>query len=311
MPLDRQARAVLDAIAALGLAPMEQGTPTEARAAFLERRRLTAGPPPPIHRTEERRIPGPAGEIPIRLYRPDDRRPLPALVYFHGGGWVIGSIDTHDATSRELANQGGCLVVSVDYRLAPEHKFPAAAEDAYAATRWVAEHAAEIGADPGRLAVGGDSAGGNLASVVALMARDRGGPRLAVQLLIYPVTDHAFDTPSYRENAEGYGLTRGQMIWFSNHYLNRPADADSPYASPLRAESLRGLPPALIITAEYDVLRDEAERYAERLQADGVEVRLARHPGQIHGFFGMTGQIEAARDGLRRAADALRSALAG
>src|SRR5437867_10649215 len=180
MPLDPQARAVLDAIAALGLPPMEQGTPPEARAAFLERRRLTAGPPPPIHRTEERRIPGPAGEIPIRLYRPDDRRPLPALVYFHGGGWVIGSIDTHDATSRELASQGGCLVVSVDYRLAPEHKCPAAAEDAYAATRWVAEHAAEIGADPGRLAVGGDSAGGNLASVVALMARDRGGPRLAV-----------------------------------------------------------------------------------------------------------------------------------
>ena len=309
MPLDPQARAVLDAIAALGLPPMEQGTPAEARANFLVRRQLTGGPPPPIHRSEDRRLPGPDGEIPVRVYRPDDRRPLPALVYFHGGGWVIGSIETHEAICRDLANQGGCLVVSVDYRLAPEHTFPAAAEDAYAATGWVAEHADELGVDEDRLAVGGDSAGGNLAAVVALMARDRGGPRLAFQLLIYPVTDHAFDTPSYRENAEGYGLTREQMRWFSSHYLNRPADADSPYASPLRATSLRGLPPALIVTAGYDVLRDDGERYAERLRADGVEVRLASNPGLIHGFFGMTGPIDAARAGLARAADTLRSAL--
>jgi acetyl esterase len=310
MPLDPQARATLEAIAALGLLPAEQGTPEQARASFLTQRRAIDGPPGPIHRTEERRVPGPGGELTLRLYRPEEGRPLPTLVFFHGGGWVIGSIGTHDLICRDLARLSGCLVASVEYRLAPEHRFPAAAEDAYAATRWVAEHAAEIGADPARLAVGGDSAGGNLAAVTALMARDRGGPPLGFQLLIYPVIDHSFETDSYRENAEGFGLTQARMRWFWSHYLSRPSDGDNPYASPLRAESLRGLPPALILIAGYDVLRDEAERYAERLRADGVEVRVDRHPGLVHGFFGMTGRIDAARDGLGRAADALRSALA-
>jgi acetyl esterase len=310
MPLDPQARAVLDTIAALGLPPAEQGTPEQARANFVTQRRALDGPPTPIRSVEERRIPGPGGELPLRLYRPAERRPLPTLLFFHGGGWVIGSIDTHDPICRDLADRSGCLVVSVEYRLAPEHRFPAAAEDAYAATRWVAEHAGEVGADPARLAVGGDSAGGNLAAAVALMARDRGGPPLAFQLLIYPVTDRGIETPSYRENAEGYGLTRDRMAWFWNQYLSRPADADDPYASTLRAESLRGLPPALVVTAGYDVLRDEAEQYAARLRADGVEAQVARYPGLVHGFFGMTGPIDAARDGLRRTADTLRSALA-
>jgi acetyl esterase len=305
MTLDPQARATLDAVAALGLPPFEQGTPLAARDGLAARRQLTTAPKAEVHQVEDRL----AGAVPIRIYRPSARRPLPTLVYFHGGGWVIGSVEVYDGTVRDLANASGCMVVSVEYRLAPEHKFPAAADDAYAATRWVAEHADEIGADPARLAVGGDSAGGNLAAAVALMARDRGGPALAYQLLIYPVTDHAFETPSYHENAQGYGLTRAQMIWFSGHYLRTPADADDPLASPLRATSLRGLPPALVVTAGYDPLRDEAERYAERLAADGVAVRVERYPGLIHGFFGMTATIEAAGAAIRQAGDALRSGL--
>jgi acetyl esterase len=305
MPLDPQARATIDAVAALGLPPFEQGTPQAARDGLAARRQLTTAPKAPVHRVEDRL----AGAVPVRIYRPSAERPLPTMVYFHGGGWVLGSVEVYDGTVRDLANAAGCLVVSVDYRLAPEHKFPAAADDAYAATRWVAEHADEIGADPARLAVGGDSAGGNLAAAVTLMARDRGGPALAYQLLIYPVTDQAFETPSYHENAEGYGLTRAQMMWFSAHYLRTPADADDPLASPLRAPSLRGLPPALVVTAGYDPLRDEAEQYAERLRADGVDVRVERYPGLIHGFFGMTATIDSAGAAIGRAGDALRSAL--
>jgi acetyl esterase len=305
VPLDPQARATLDAVSALGLPPFEQGTPAAARAGLAARRKVTTAAPAPVHAVEERR----AGGVPVRVYRPSAARPLPSLVYFHGGGWVLGDLDVYDGTVRDLANASGCLVVSVDYRLAPEHKFPAAADDAFAATAWVADNAAEIGADPERLAVGGDSAGGNLAAAVTLMARGRGGPKIAFQLLIYPVTDQAFDTVSYQENAEGYGLTRKQMMWFSGHYLRSPVDADDPLASPLRASSLRGLPPALVITAGYDPLRDEAEQYAERLKADGVDVRVERYPGLIHGFFGMTASIDAAGAAIRRAGDALRSAL--
>jgi acetyl esterase len=305
MPLDPQARATLDAVAALGLPPFEQGTPDAARAGLAARRKVTTAPAAPVDSIEDRHV----GGVPARVYRPSAQRPLPTLVYFHGGGWVLGDVDVYDGTVRDLANASGCMVVSVDYRLAPEHKFPAAADDAFAATAWVAENAGEIGADPGRLAVGGDSAGGNLAAAVTLMARDRGGPKIAFQLLIYPVTDQSFETPSYHENAEGYGLTRKQMMWFSGHYLRGPADADDPLASPLRAESLRGLPPALVITAGYDPLRDEAEQYAVRLKAAGVEVQVERYPGLIHGFFGMTASIDAAGDAIRKAGDALRSAL--
>jgi acetyl esterase len=305
MPLDPQARATLDAVAALGLPPFEQGTPEAARAGLAARRKLTTAPVAPVHSIEDRSI----GGVPARIYRPSAQRPLPTLVYFHGGGWVLGDVDLYDGTVRDLANASGCLVVSVDYRLAPEHKFPAAVDDAYAATAWVAENAAEIGADPARLAVGGDSAGGNLAAAVTLMARERGGPKLAFQLLIYPVTDQSFDTPSYLENAQGFGLTRKQMMWFSDHYLRSPADAESPLASPLRAESLRGLPPALVVTAGYDPLCDEAERYAERLAADAVDVRVERYPGLIHGFFGMTATIDAAGAAIRDVGGALRTAL--
>jgi acetyl esterase len=309
MPPDPQAKAVLDQMAALGAPPLGTLSPHEHRQMMLMTR-AAAPPGPEVQRVEDRTIPGPAGEIPVRLYYPSDGPALPALVYFHGGGWVIGSIETHDATCRELATAADCLVVSVDYRLAPEHKFPAAAEDAYAATRWVAEHAAEIGADPRRIAVGGDSAGGNLAAVVALMARDRGGPSLAFQLLVYPVTDYNFHTESYRQNAEGYLLTRHSMQWFWNHYLTSEADGGNPHASPIRAKDLSGLPPALVITAEFDPLRDEGEAYTNRLREAGVPAAYTCYEGMIHGFFGMSAVVDKAKQAVGEAAGALQVAFA-
>jgi len=237
MPLDPQARAIIDQFAAMGGAELHEMSVPQARELILGMAGL-AGEPESIARVENSMVPGPAGDIPIRIYTPVGTAPFPVLVYFHGGGWVIGNLDTHDGVCRSLANRVGCIVVSVDYRLAPEHPFPAAPEDCYAATRWVAEHAATVGADRGRIAVGGDSAGGNLAAVVALMARDRGGPKLVHQLLIYPATDADFETRSCRENAEGYFLTRADMVWFWNHYAPRDEDRRNPYAAPLRAASL-------------------------------------------------------------------------
>ena len=316
MPPDPQAQAVLDQIAALGFPPRHTQPHDVVRRQYAERMALMP-PGEPVARVEAPSIPGTAGAIPARVYTPAGDPPFPALVYFHGGGWVIGDIDTHDAVCRQLTNAAGCVVISVDYRLAPEHRFPAAAEDAYAATRWVAENAASLGVDPERIAVGGDSAGGNLAAVVTLMARDagtpargRGGPPLAYQLLIYPVTDHDFDTESYRANAEGYLLTKADMVWFWNHYLPDEAQRNHPYASPLRAPDLRGLPPALVITAEYDPLRDEGAAYATRLRAAGVPAIHRDYEGVFHGFFSMSAQIDKARQAVRDAADALRSAFA-
>jgi acetyl esterase len=310
MPLDPQARVVLDQMAAMGLPPLGSLSPEETRR-NMELRNASMPPGEPVAKTEDRTIPGPGGEIPIRIYWPEGTGPLPVLVYFHGGGWVLGNIASHDSTCRTLTNAAGCIVVSVDYRLAPEHKFPAAAEDSYAATVWVAEHAAEIGADPRRVAVGGDSAGGNLAAVVALMARDQGGPNLVFQLLIYPVTDFNFETPSYSENAEGYMLTRQSMEWFWGHYLNDHEQGGHPHASPLRAEKVHGLPPALVITAEYDPLRDEGEAYATRLKDAGVPVQVSRYDGMIHGFFGMSLMLDKAKDAVAEAAGSLKTAFAG
>jgi acetyl esterase len=235
---------------------------------------------------------------------------LPGIVYFHGGGFVIGNLDSHDGTCRALANASGCAVVSVDYRLAPEHRFPAAPEDCYAALRFVAERGAELGIDARRLAVAGDSAGGNLAAVTALLARERRGPDVRFQLLVYPVADHAFDTPSYRDNAEGYFLSAAMMRWFWGHYLERPEQGDDPLASPLRAKDLAGLPPALVITAEYDPLRDEGEAYAARLKQAGVAAELLRYDGQIHGFFSLFDALDDGRAAVERAGAALRAALA-
>ncbi|MBI3824957.1 MAG: alpha/beta hydrolase [Candidatus Rokubacteria bacterium] len=309
MPLDPQARQVIDATLALNLPPMEKMTPAQARE-NMRIRTAALGPVQDVARVEQRVVPVAGASVPVRLYHPTGRGPFPALVFFHGGGWVIGDLDTHDGICRATANAAGCVVASVDYRLAPETKYPAAAEDSYAATRWIAEHGAELGIDPRRLAVGGDSAGGNLAAVVPLMARERGGPALALQILIYPVTAHAYDTPSYSENADGYLLTRAAMRWFWDHYLPRPEDGQQPYASPLFAKDLRGLPPALVVTAEYDPLRDEGEAYAKRLAEAGVPVTLSRYAGMIHGFFRMTLIVDKARACLDEVAAALRKTLA-
>jgi len=305
MGVDPQARVLLDQIAAIGGPQIHQATVDEARQ-MIAAMAAFAGEPPSIAKVESRTVPGPAGEISLRVFTPEGAAPHPVLVYFHGGGWVIGGLDTHDVPCRDLANRAGCIIVSVDYRLAPEHKFPAAPEDCYAATRWVAENAASIGADPGRLAIGGDSAGGNLAAVVALMARDRGGPRIVHQLLIYPVTDVGQDTVSYRENADGYLLSAADMAWFWNHYLATPAEGENPYASPLRARFLRGLPPAHVITAELDPLRDEGEQYAARLKDAGVEVQLTRYDGMIHGFFGLGAVLAQGKKAMEEAAERLR-----
>ena len=268
------------------------------------------GAPEALPKVESRRIPGPAGEIPVRIYTPQGSGPFPVLVYFHGGGWVIGSLDTHDGVCRHLAKRAGAVVVSVDYRLAPEHKFPAAPEDCYAATLWVAENAAAIGVDARRLTIGGDSAGGNLAAAVSLMARDRKKPAIAFQMLIYPVTDHSYETGSYRDNADGYLLTKDSMVWFWDHYLRTAGDGAEPYASPLRAQDLKGLPPAMVVTTEFDPLRDEGEAYANRLKQAGVPVKLKRYDGLIHGFFMMTGFFPQALQAVDEAAAEI-SALKG
>jgi acetyl esterase len=309
MALDPGLKIVLDQLAATP-GPQLHELPVAQARAFFDQMQLPR-PEVKIASVEDRRIPGPAGEIPVRIYRPEGRAPFPALVYFHGGGWVIGSVETHDGSCRDLANRIGCVVVSVEYRLAPESRYPAAAEDCFAATKWVAEHAGELGVDAQRIGIGGDSAGGNLTAVVAQMARDRRGPALRHQLLVYPVTDADFSRPSYRENAEGYLLTTKAMEWFWGHYVPDPAQRREPYAAPLRAKDLAGLPPAFVITAEYDPLRDEGEAYAKRLQAAGVPTTLKRYDGAIHGFFAMGLLSQVARDAVDDAVAAVRRGLGG
>ena len=285
MPLSLKMRVLLLVMRMMGGKPMHKLTVIEARKVALAQIPKSSKPAP-IAIIVNLTIPCPAGEIPIRIYTPEGMAPFPLVVFFHGGGFVVGSLDSYEEMCRTLCWGTGCIVVSVDYRLAPEHKFPAAPDDCLAATRWAAEHAAEFNADPARLAVAGDSAGGNLATVTALRIRDEGGPPLCGQLLIYPATDyHTPPTSSYLAYANGYLLTRDSMVWFWGHYLNSASEASHPYASPLRAPDLSGLPPALVVTAEYDPLRDEGERYAERLQLAGGPTVLSRYDGMIHGFF--------------------------
>jgi len=309
MPLDPQAQRVIDAMAALNLKPVEESTPAEARES-IRARTAALGPFPDVAAVVDHRVPVAGGEITVRAYSPGGPGPHPALVYYHGGGWVIGDLHTHDGLCRSLTNAARCAVLSVDYRLAPESKYPVAVEDSYAALLWIAANADRLGIDRRRIAVGGDSAGGNLATVVALAARDRKGPRLALQVLIYPVTDHDLDTRSYVENATGYVLTREGMRWFWNQYLAREAQGREPYASPLRASSLAGLPPALVITAEYDPLCDEGEAYAARLRDAGVPVTLTRYPGMFHGFVRMTNILDKARTALDEIASSVQKAFA-
>jgi acetyl esterase len=295
-------------MAAAGGPRIEQMTPEEMRADRAAKADVTAvlaGPLQEVALVENRTIPGPAQPIPIRVYFPEIGNNLPALIYYHGGGWVAGSLDGHDRTLRALTNSSGCVVISVDYRLAPEHKFPAAVEDADASLRYVAEHCAQFGVDPNRIAVGGDSAGGNLAAVVSLIARDRGGPNVAFQLLIYPATDYHDDRPAMHEFAQGYFLTRPLLDYFWGHYLNGPQDGRHPHVSPINAESLAGLPPALVITAECDPIRDQGEAYAERLRESGVPVSVKRYEGAIHAFFNFGGVV----DSGKQAGAALKTAL--
>jgi len=273
------------------------------------------GEPMEVGSVSDATIPGPAGDIGARVYRPESGgESAPVLVWYHGGGWVIGDLETADATCRKLCARAGVVVVSVDYRLAPEHPFPAAPADAWAALEWVAERATDLGGDPDRLAVGGDSAGGNLAALVALRARDEGAPTLRHQLLVYPATDLTMEHPSIKENGEGYFLTQSSMDWFTDHYLGAErehADPTSPHVSPLFATDLSGLAPAQVLTAELDPLRDEGDAYAERLAAAGVPVEHVSHPGLIHGFFSMGAVAPAADDAAAAAAERLRVALHG
>jgi acetyl esterase len=310
MQLDPQMKALLDQLASAGGKPFHDGTPEEARAGINALIGLVAGPPQKVAKIEDRKIPGPGGQIPVRIYTVAGAAPMGALVYFHGGGWVVGDIESHDVLCRSLANGAGCVVVSVDYRLAPEHKFPAAPEDSYAATRWIAENGAALGIDAKRIAVGGDSAGGNLAAVVAQMARDRGGPQIKFQLLVYPATDWLHETASQREFTEdGYILSRADMVWFYDHYMNADSDRANPYFSPACARSLAGLPPAYVMTCDVDPLRDEGEAYAEGLRKAGVTVKSKRYPGVCHGFLMMPGVIDAAKGGIADCCAELRHAI--
>ena len=304
MALDPQLVPLLEMMGQPGMPKLSEMSPADVRAGYEAAAAVRSDDG--LKSVEDRTISGPGGELPIRVYRPDVNGTPPVVVFFHGGGWTIGSIASHDAVAAQLAVRTGAVVVSVEYRLAPEAKFPAPLDDCHAATAWVAGHAEELGVDASRLAIAGDSAGGNLAAAVALVARDQ-GPAICFQALIYPVVDHLTDWPSYAENAEGYMLERTAVAWFTANYLASDADAADWRASPIRSTDLAGLPPALVITANFDPLRDEGEAYGRRLGEAGVPVVVHRYDGMIHGFFGMPG-ITQGDVALDEVATALRDA---
>jgi acetyl esterase len=310
MPVTPEVQTILDFLAAAGETPQEQLTPTELRTAYALM--SATGTKAEMASAGDRTVPGPAGDIPVRVYVPTgEPGPRPVLVYFHGGGWVIGDLDTHDATVRAVAEASGATVVSVGYRLAPEDPFPAAIDDCLAAVRWVVDNAADLGVDPGRLALGGDSAGGNIAAIAAAELTGA-GVAVRFQLLVYPVTDGTMGHPSIDENAEGYFLTKDTMDWFWEQYVGVDGDRTAPRVSPMHLPDgvLPGLPPALVITAEYDPLRDEGEAYAARLEAAGVDVTAHRYDGMIHGFFSMRDLVPEGKVAIEEAGEALRAALA-
>jgi acetyl esterase len=314
VPLDPSAKRLLDMLAAAGgMADIATMTPQQMREGFRRLAQAVDIKGVPIGKIEDGELPGPSGPLPHRIYRPQHpaAQPLPALVFFHGGGGVFGDIDTHDGLCRMLCAESGCAVISVGYRRAPEHKFPAAIADSYAATLWVHDHAAGLGLDPQRIAVGGDSAGGGLAAVVCQMTATRRGPRLALQVLFCPVMDMRAETASRQAMAEGYFLNQATMDWMLRHYRPADADLDDPRLSPLRAPQFSGLPPAHIHTAEFDPLRDEGEAYARVLRQAGVAAHYTCHAGMIHYFYAMAGAIPPARAALKAAASAMREALVG
>jgi acetyl esterase len=309
--LDPDAQIVLNMNREAARPPIQTLTPAEARQGMRQSRTRLSPDPPDVAECRDLACPGPAGPISLRLYRGlglDPAAAVPGVLFFHGGGWVMGDLDTHDVTCRLLANAAGCAVIAVDYRLAPEHPFPAAADDAYAAFTWLAEHAPELAIDPARLAVCGDSAGGNLAAVVALMARERGGPALRAQVLVYPVVDLSLTQGSFATRADGFTLTRDAMTWFRDVYTPDRRHWTDWRAAPLHAPHHRDLPPAHIVTAGYDPLCDEGAQYAERLRAHGVAVDHKHYEGQMHGFLGAGKIIRAAGTAIGEIGSALRSA---
>ncbi|AYY12527.1 alpha/beta hydrolase [Actinobacteria bacterium YIM 96077] len=311
MTLDPAVKTLLDGMAGSESAPPGPISAPQMRAAFAAGIRLP-DPLEPVGSVRDLHVPGPGGAIPVRLYTPDTPGPWPAYIWLHGGGWTIGSANENEVASRAVCNAAGVAVVAAEYRLAPEHPFPAAPHDCYAVLEWVAAHGGELGVDGTRVAIGGESAGGNLATVVAMMSRDRGGPPIRAQVPVCPVYGHPDDGfASYVECATGYGMTAGAMRFFFDQYVTDPAQLADPYLLPLRATHLRGLPPALIMTAQYDVLRDEGEEFARRLADAGVDVELARYDGQIHGFYGLHTELPAAARSHAHAAGFLRRTLAG
>ncbi|MDF0725410.1 alpha/beta hydrolase [Cytobacillus sp. S13-E01] len=307
MTLDPQAKVLLDMMAAAGAPALETLSPKLAREAFgVSQERLRYGVPEiPVYKIENKTIEGANGDIDIRIYTPKGEGPLPVLVYFHGGGWVIGDLDSHDPLCREIANTAQCVVVSVDYSLAPEHKFPTAVNDAFAATKWVYENAGSINVDSSRLAVGGDSAGGNLAAAVSYLAKQEGAPSITYQVLLYPATNFG-NTESYQLFSEGYFLTKSAMNWFRDCYLNGPEDVRNPLAAPLQIEDKRDLPRALIITAGFDPLRDEGKAYADSLSGAGVETEYKCYDGMIHGFVSMFALLDQGKVAVEHVGNSLR-----
>jgi acetyl esterase/lipase len=312
VPLDPIATKILKMTAAAGSADVSRLSVSQLRDGFHHLARMIDIKNAPIGKVEDRMLPGPAGPLRARIYTPQEASPadMPGLVYFHGGGGIFGSIDTHDGLCRMLSNDSGCITISVDYRQAPEHKFPAALEDSYAATQWVIDQARELGVDPYRLAVGGDSAGGGIAAAICQIARLGHGPRPALQVLLCPVMDMKGNTNSRHAFSEGYFLNKTIIDWMLNNYCGPDADLDDPRLSPLRATDLSDLPPAHIHTAEFDPLRDEGQLYADLLRQSGIPVRYTCHEGMIHHFYGMAGVIPYARTAMSAAGAAIKSALA-
>jgi acetyl esterase len=310
MPLDPELAALLQAAPPFD-PELLRTTPVEEYRAVMKAGILAFGPSPEVVASVvDTTMPGPGDELPLRIYTPEHDAPLGIAVFFHGSGFVICDLDTHDHECRVLANRAGVIVVSVDYRLAPEHKFPAAVDDGLAALRWVAEHAKDLGGDPARIALVGDSAGGDIAAVVAQLARDAGGPPVIFQLLVYPVTDLRTESQSFIDNASGYGLSAEAMRWYVEQYVRTTADILDPRGSPLLAPSLAGLPPAFVAVCEYDPLRDEGKQYAHRMRDAGVDVTLRRYDGAVHGIFQMSRFTKIGARILDDCVDALRAALA-
>jgi len=309
--LHPQIQKVLEVMATLDLKPIEAMTPQEARVQMEQMAASRKAEPLPVARVENRSMPGPAGAIPLRIYWPNADGIRPAIVYYHGGGHVIGSLDSHDLVARNLCGGAEAVVVSVDYRMGPEHRFPAAVDDSFAALEWVHANAASLGADPARLGVHGDSAGANLAAVVAIIARDKGGPQLRLQSLVYPVADFRMGSASYKKFAAGCGiLTADAMRWFRDHYLRTADDATDWRASPVLAPDLNGVAPAIVIAAECDVLHDEGLAYSERLKVAGVPVERHEYAGMIHAFFGMMPAVDDAMNAQRAVWAAFKQAFA-